>query len=78
MACLQCVVRVGGDDPSQLDKKDEASGSGGGVKINPPPAEDRSNNDNGESYASATLKEMVRDEGAKWAEVIRAAGIKPE
>jgi thiol-disulfide isomerase/thioredoxin len=65
LACLHFVVGVGGDDPSQLDKKDEASGSGGGVKINPPPADDHSSKDNGESYASATLKEMVHDEGEK-------------
>ena len=62
--CLHSLVGVGGtDDPSQLENKDKASG---GVKINPSPADDGSNNNNhGESYASATLQKLASAESEK-------------
>jgi thiol-disulfide isomerase/thioredoxin len=63
LTCLQ-FVRVGGDDPSKLENKDEASG--GGVKIKPPPADDGSNqNNDGDSYASATLQKLASAEAGK-------------
>jgi thiol-disulfide isomerase/thioredoxin len=64
LTCLQVVRVVGGDDPSNLENKDETSGSG--VKLNPPPADDGSNkNTNGDSYASATLQKLASAEAEK-------------